>query len=399
MSQVRVIGAGLSGLATAWYLSAAGASVDVIEAAERPGGLLRTHQLREGLVESAARGFTSSERATALFAAAGVEACPTLPESRRRFIFRGGRPRRWPLSPGETIGAAARAASAWVRRDHRPHAGESVAAYGHRVIGPAATRWLIAPALQGIYATSPDVLSAAAIFGPSRGPGRGALIAPRGGMAELVDRLHAVLRARGVTFSFDTPVERLDGSVPTVICTNAPVAARLIAPFAPTLSTAIGRIRMVSLVVITAFFERRDDDWRGLGVLFPRSTGVEALGVLCNTDMFPDRGTLRSETWIYGDLSPAALPQADAIVSRMCEDRGRLTNRMDAPIAWHVTPQIDSLPVYDAAVLEAQASLADLPARIALAGNYLGRLGVSKLLDGAWEAARRITGERQSVAA
>jgi oxygen-dependent protoporphyrinogen oxidase len=218
-------------------------------------------------------------------------------------------------------------------------------------------------------------------------------------MGELVDRLHAVLRARGVTFSFDTPVERLDASVPTVICTNAPVAARLIAPFAPTLSTAIGRIRMVSLVVITAFFERRDDDWRGLGVLFPRSTGVEALGVLCNTDMFPDRGTLRSETWIYGDLSPSALPQADAIVSRMCEDRGRVTNRMDAPIAWHVTPQIESLPVYDTAVLEAQASLADLPARIALAGNYLGRLGVSKLLDGAWEAARRITGERQSAAA
>ncbi|HKW00793.1 MAG TPA: FAD-dependent oxidoreductase, partial [Vicinamibacterales bacterium] len=116
MSHVRVIGAGLSGLATAWYLSEGGASVEVIEAAARPGGLLQTHQLREGLVESAARGFTSSDRATALFAAAGVEACATLPESRRRFIFRHGRPRRWPLSPVETIGAAARAATAWVRR-------------------------------------------------------------------------------------------------------------------------------------------------------------------------------------------------------------------------------------------------------------------------------------------
>ena len=83
----------------------------------------------------------------------------------------------------------------------------------------------------------------------------------------------------------------------------------------------------------------------------------------------------------------------------MCEDRARVTGRMDAPVAWHVTPQIESLPVYDTAVLDAQASLADLPARIALAGNYLGRLGVSKLLDGAWEAARRITGERQSAAA
>ena len=399
MSHVRVIGAGLSGLATAWYLSETGASVDVIEAAARPGGLLQTHQLKEGLVESAARGFTSSERVGALFAAAGVDPCQTLPESRRRFIFRNGRPRRWPLTPMETIGAAARAASAWIRRDMRPHATESVTAWGHRVAGPAATTWLLAPALQGIYATTPDVLSAAAIFGRGRSSPRGPLVAPRGGMGELVDRLHAVLRARGVSFSFETPIERIDTSVATVVCTNAPAAARLIAPHAPALSAAIGRIRMVSLVVVTVFFERRDEDWRGLGVLFPRSSGVQALGVLCNTDMFPDRGTLRSETWIYGDLSPAALPTTDGVLNRVCEDRARVTGRMDAPVAWHVTPQIESLPVYDAAVLDAQASLADLPARIALAGNYLGRLGVSKLLDGAWEAARRIVGERQSAAA
>jgi len=399
MNHVRVIGAGLSGLATAWYLSEIGADVEVIEACARPGGLLRTQQLKEGLVESAARAFTSSERVSALFAAAGIDACETLPESRRRFIFRNGRPRRWPLTPVETIGAAARAASAWVRRDLRPHASESVAVWGRRVVGPAATTWLIAPALQGIYATSPDVLSAAAIFGRGRSSARGPLVAPRGGMGELTDRLHAVLRARGVTFSFETPVERLDTSVPTVICTNAPVAARLIAPYAPTLAAAIGSIRMVSLIVATTFFERHEDDWRGLGVLFPRSTGVQALGALCNTDMFPDRGTLRSETWIYGDLSAATLPQPDTILGCVREDRARVTGRRDAPIAWHVTPQIESLPVYDTAVLDAQASLADLPARIALAGNYLGRLGVSKLLDGAWEAAKRITGERQSAAA
>jgi oxygen-dependent protoporphyrinogen oxidase len=399
MSQVRVIGAGLSGLATAWYLTERGANVHVIEAAARPGGLLQTHQLKDGLVESAARGFTSSERATALFAAAGVDPCATLPESRRRFVFRNGRLRRWPLTPVESLGAAARAASAWIRRDLRPHAGETVASWGQRVAGPAATRWLIAPALQGIYATTPDELSAPAIFGPGRGPGRGTLIAPRGGMGELIDRLHAVLRARGVTFSFETPVEQLDTTVPTVVCTNAPAAARLVTPHAPTLAAAVGRIRMVSLIVVTAFFEPREDDWRGLGVLFPRSTGVEALGVLCNTDMFPDRGTLRSETWLYGDLSPAALPDAGAVLTRLAADRARVTSRMDAPVAWHVTPQIESLPVYDTAVLDAQASLADLPARIALAGNYLGRLGVSKLLDGAWEAARRIMGERQSAAA
>ena len=414
MSDVRVIGAGLSGLATAWYLSEGGATVHVVEATARPGGLLQTHHLNEGMVESAARAFTSSKRASALFAGVGVEVCQTLRESRRRFIFRDGRPRRWPLTPIETMGAAARAGSAWIRRDLRPHAGETVAAFGRRVAGPAATAWLLAPALQGIYATTPDVLSAEAIFGggqtggrpgtdrgqtrvrpgsdPGKGrsAGRGPLIAPRGGMGALVDRLHAALRSRAVTFAFDTRIEQLDPSVPTVICTNAPAAARLLAPHAPALAAATARIRMVSLIVVTAFFERTDADWRGLGVLFPRTSGVQALGVLCNTDMFPDRGSLRSETWIYGDLSPAALPATDEAVARVRADRERVTGRNDAPIAWHVTPQIESLPVYDAAVVEARDRLSELPGWIAIAGNYLGRLGVSKLLDGAWEAAGKI---------
>jgi oxygen-dependent protoporphyrinogen oxidase len=399
MSDVRVIGAGLSGLATAWYLTEAGARVHVIEAAARPGGLIQTSSLKEGLVETAARAFTSSERATALFAAAGVEPCPTLAESKRRYIFRDGRPRRWPLTPMETIGTAARASSAWVRRAMRPRADETVAVWGRRVLGPAATAWLIGPALQGIYATAPDVLSAAAIFGPGRRNTRGPLIAPRAGMGELIDRLHAGLVARGATFSFGSPVDRVDLSVPTVIATNAPGAARLLAPHAPALASAIGRIRMVSIVIVTAFFEPRADDWRGFGVLFPRSSGVGALGVLCNTDMFPNRGTLRSETWIYGDLSPAALPSAETVLDRLAADRARVTGRIERPVAWHITPQTGALPVYDSAVLDAQAALPDLPPGVAIAGNYLGKLGVSRLLDGAADAAERIIGQTKRAAA
>ena len=115
-------------------------------------------------------------------------------------------------------------------------------------------------------------------------------------MGELVDRLHAVLRARGVTFEFGTPVERLDASV-----AHGDLHQR--AGRRPAARAARARrsrrrsagIRMVSLVVVTAFFEPHDGRLRGFGVLFPRSTGVAALGVLFNADIFagPQHAAIR----------------------------------------------------------------------------------------------------------
>jgi protoporphyrinogen/coproporphyrinogen III oxidase len=390
MPTVHVIGAGLSGLAAAWYLADAGAEVHVIEAGPRPGGLIQTRHPPEGLVETAARAFTWSDRTGELFATLGVETRFAQPQSKRRYVFRNGRPRRWPLTPVETAGAAVRAGRAWVGRSMRPRRDESVAAWGTRVLGRSATTWLVAPVLQGIYASPPDALSAFAIFGRKRAFG-GRMVAPPAGMGELIDRLHDALRSRGVTFTFNSAVDRLDRAMPAVVCTNAPAAARLLEPHAPSLAAALKRIRMVSLVTATAFFAPREDDLRGFGVLFPRSAGIEALGVLFNTDIFAGRGALRSETWIYGSLSAAALPTTeDAVRARIVADRAVLTGRRDEPSACYVTPQLDALPVYDAAVVEAGAASAALPSTLALAGNYLGRLGVSNLLDGAAEAAARL---------
>ena len=392
--QVTVIGAGLSGLATAWYLTERGARVHVCEAGSRPGGLIQTTETSEGLIESAARAFTWSDRTGAFFEAAGVTPCFAREESKRRYIFRDGRPRRWPLSPFETARTAARFGTAWLRRQVRPRETETVADWGTRVFGSAATNWLLAPALQGIYAAPPNELSASALFGKGRSL-RGKLASPPRGMGELIDRLYDTLLARGVTFAFNAPATHLDPSASTVICTNAPAAARLLSPHAPVLAAAVARIRMVSVVTVTAFYDPHPKDLRGFGVLFARASGVRALGTLFNAEIFEGRSALRSETWIYGDLDAGKLPGTDqAVLDQLALDRSVLTGRSGTPVAFYVTRQLRALPVYDAAILHAQAALADLPARIAIAGNFLGRLGVSNLLVGASEAADRLLGER-----
>lgn len=393
-SAVTVVGAGLSGLATAWYLAERGVRAHVIEAGPRTGGLIQTVHVPEGLIETAARAFPWTDRTRALFESAGVSPSFARAESKRRYIFRNGRPRRWPLTPFETAGTAARFAVAWTTRQTKPRVPETVDAWGRRVLGRAATTWLLAPALQGIYAAPPAELSASALFGKSR-PRGGVLAAPPRGMGELIDRLYTLLQARGVTFEFDRRVspQELDRANPTVICTNAPAAARLLEPQAPALASALTRIRMVSVIAVTAFFEPRADDLRGFGVLFPRSSGVRALGAVFNSDVFAGRSERRSETWIFGDLDPAALPASDADArDQVVRDRRILTGRSESPAGFYVTRQIDALPVYDAAVLAAQAAASALPEHLAIAGNFLGRLGVSSLLSGAADAAERIAG-------
>ncbi len=399
MTSARVIGAGLSGLATAWCLADRGFHVEIVEATAASGGLLRSRRTPHGLVESAANAFTWNDDVEAWFTR--LDIAPLFPEgtSRRRFIFRDGHPRRWPLRVSET--GALGAAITWnaLRRRMRPADDESVADWGDRVLGRAATRWLLEPALQGIYGAAADRLAARAVFG-SRRRGR-SLAAPADGMGAFVDRLAERLDRRGVVFSFNARLTSLDPSVPTVVCTDARSSGDLIAPYAPALSAAIRAIPMNALVSATAFFPPHPADTHGFGVLFPRQKGIAALGVLLNADIFSGRSTMRSETWIYGWTAERPLPSERDLAGTLAQDRSALTGRSEAPVALFIggrdaiSPSADPvhaswLPVYDASVLRVKERLADLPPWLGVAGNYTGRLGVAKLLDVASEAAERL---------
>ena len=113
--RARVVGAGLSGLATAWCLSDLGYAVEVIDAAGRTGGLIETVNTPDGLVERAANAFRWNEVAERWFRTLRLEPSFPLAISRRRYIFRNGRGRRWPLTPGETLAMGLRAGFQYVR--------------------------------------------------------------------------------------------------------------------------------------------------------------------------------------------------------------------------------------------------------------------------------------------
>jgi hypothetical protein len=60
-----------------------------------------------------------------------------------------------------------------------------------------------------------------------------------------------------------------------------------------------------------------------------------------------------------------------------------LTGRTEPPIACYPTPWPQRLPVYGPAVLDVAARLGELPPWLTLRGNYLGKIGVSALVEAA----------------
>jgi protoporphyrinogen/coproporphyrinogen III oxidase len=388
MTRIRVAGAGISGLAAAWNLVTLGARVEVFETSNRPGGLIQTHHTPEGMVETAANAILATPAVLALFNALGVEPLFPRPESKRRYIFRDGRARRWPLSPFETAMTAAAIARSWATGTRAAREHESVTDWGCRAFGTAATRQLIEPALQGIYAAPGHTLSAAAI-GLGRRGRRPPLVAPRGGMQELTARLHDALVRSGVLFHFNAPCPAPRSDAPAVVCTNVSGAAAVAASAGLCrLAEVLASVGTVSLTTATCFYEPCAEDLHGFGVLFPRGTAA-ALGVLFNTDIFEGRSALRSETWIY--RGEDVRDRNDAmLMAQIGSDRALLTKRAVDPIAGRITRVSRALPLYDRRILDVHREAARTPAWIQLCGNYLGAAGIAALIERAAVCAERI---------
>lgn len=394
MKPVTVVGGGFSGLATAYYLSQAGIPVEIVEKGDRLGGLISTLQTPHGPVETAAMGLKNTARVDAMCRDLGLPMLRSaLSSSRARYIFRG-RPRRWPLNPGESLSLAVRFAVATARGARRPQPGESINEWGARVLGRPATEWLVGPPLQSMYAGDPGRLSASLLLGARASAVRTAprgVVAPALGMQQLVDALEARLRARGVQISLTTTAT-LNGSRPAVICTSARDAAECLREAAPDASRALSTIEMLPLVRITAFYADEGTHLRGRGILFPRGGGVRALGVLLDRNIFPGREGQYCESWIYGgaaDRDVVHLSEND-LIAATDRDRQVLCGRSVAPVARLVHRWPAALPHFDLQLESVRASGFGLPKGIFLAGNYVGGIGVTMLLEQAAAVADQV---------
>ena len=387
--KVTIVGAGFSGLVSAYYLSRAGYDVEIYEKSSRVGGMIGTRRTSHGLVETAANGFLNSALVEDLFKSLNVPLEGASRRARKRFIFREGRARRWPIGFRSTLRVLWFGLRFVVWRSNvTPVEGESIEAWGRRVFGLEACRYLLSTALQGIYAGESHRMSARLILGrlfglgPSAGESRATAarpiirgsVAPPEGMGQLIDALASHLRALGVKIYLNasTEIGARVSNHPIIVATSPREAI----PFVdPARATALKQIEMRAVTTTTAFFESTHQASMGFGVLFPPGE-AKFLGVLKNGFIFSNRGGPFSETWIR-----AGVASEETVLSELTDERLRVFGLRERPLESVQTPWPEGIPHYTLELERLIPILNTATDNVFLMGNYLGDLGVAKILE------------------
>jgi oxygen-dependent protoporphyrinogen oxidase len=170
--RVVVVGGGISGLTTAYWLRRSGIEVTVLEREASPGGTMRTVREDSWLIE---QGPNSALETTPLFqemfADLGIEKERVYadPSSDRRYILRNGRLHALPLGPGAFLLTGLWTVGGKLRLIKEPFVGraeqeESIAQFVERRLGREFLDYAINPFVAGVYAGDPGQLSVQSAF-------------------------------------------------------------------------------------------------------------------------------------------------------------------------------------------------------------------------------------------
>ena len=348
-----VVGGGISGLLAAWRARRAqpDARVVVLEASPRPGGVVSTVEEDGFRIERAASTVRAGAAAILdVVRELGLEGdlIESAEGARRRWILRHGRLAAVPSSPLGLVTTPLLTARAKLRLLCEPWVGrgggdgETLAAFVARRFGPEPVDPLLDAVVTGVFAGDPRRLEARAAFprlvgleeshgsvlrglvrearekrrAAGAAPRRRGLVALRGGMQQIVDRLEATLGPAVQTGAAAASLARDGGggggedgrggaSAWTVVsahgwswrahevllATPSWISARLLAPIDAGLARELLAIEAANVAVVGIGVARAQigADVDGLGFLVPSSEGTPLLGVLYESSLFAGR--------------------------------------------------------------------------------------------------------------
>lgn len=453
-----VVGAGVSGLTTAYRLMRQGWRVQVFEAASRPGGSIGSSREQGFLWEA---GPNSALNTTPLInqlvhdldlSDQYLDANAT---ASKRYIVRNGQLNAIPYSPFSMLTTqvfSLRAKLALLREPFVPPADpqqeESVSHFVQRRLGREFLDYAIEPFVAGIYAGDPDALSLPAAFPRLLAAEQryGSLIrAQLLGVYER-SRRKEVRKDKAHSFSFrdgmQTLTDALANSLPP-IALNAPVqtieratdgwisvsarqgeqmltcrartlilaapaeqSAELVAPFAADAAAALRDIPYAPVAILISGWRQADlgHALDGFGFLAPRVEQRRILGTLFSSSMFSHRapdGHALFTTFIGGLRQPElAFAADDELIELVQQEHRQLLSTANRPQWQRLVRHQRAIPQYTLGHLDrlrrADAARKTMPGLFYCA-NWRGGVSLADCVKAAHTTADEVTGFLQQV--
>jgi oxygen-dependent protoporphyrinogen oxidase len=417
---IAIVGGGITGLTLGDELRRRGAECVVLEASDRPGGVIHSARVDGRVLEWGPQRTRLTRPMAELIARLGLEeetltASPAL----RLFVYRDGRLHPVPFSPAAFVRSNVVGWPAKLRLLAEPFTAaadpeESVAAYFSRKVGREIYETLIAPLYGGLYASDPaDMvvgLSLAHVlreFGVRRSLllpllRRGGTIRPpaplsfRDGMQTLPD---ALARALGATLRLSAPVRRLEANGAgwrlqtdheaidaehVVLTVPAPAAADLLDVPAPEAAAALRRLHYNPLGVVHL---DADTPLVGLGFQVAFTESLALRGVTYNDALFGRRNVYTA--YLGGARRPEVVQLGDdALAALAIEEFRRCTGYDGATLA----VAREWMPAWDASWRALGGWR--LPDGLHVAANWKTRPGIPGRLVEARRMAETLSGRR-----
>lgn len=451
MPTVGIVGAGIAGLTAAYRLHQKGVSVQVLEASDRTGGVIRSEHIEGFLVEhgpnSIRAGSAALEKIIDDLGLRGERVWAN-DGANTRYVVRAGRPVALPPSIGSFLTTDLFSTRAKLRLLAEPFIGrpttsddESVAQFTKRRLGREVLDYAVAPFVGGVYAGVPEDLSVRHAF-----PRLASLEKEHGSL--FVGAVKRALSGGSNTdseppsglFSFreglQTLPEALADALGDRIIRNAPVTAltregtewRLTLDSPPgsgrshTFDALVSTVPLhrleaidldspVDLTPLTEVWypplsvltlgvprEAVQHPLDGFGMLVPPAEeNLDILGTIFSSSLFPNRAPddqVLLTTFVGGARAPEqATSDTARLQSTVERDLDRLLGLYASPTVVRHVHWPHAIPQYNVGYGRVKETLDDLERqhpRLAFAGNYRQGVSVGDALTSGAEAARRL---------
>ncbi len=381
--KVVVVGAGVSGLTTAFLIREKGkeigrdVEITILESKPYAGGSTKTDTVDGYICEWGPNGFLDNEPATfELIKLLGIENMLVKADERsnKRFIYHGGKMREVPLSPPKFLTSnivpflsKLRMACEIIVPRKKDDEDETVDSFGCRRLGKNFAKYLLDPMVSGIFAGNTKELSLKAVFpkmvemeeeygglfkamiakkreakktgkisGGPAGPGS-VLHTFKNGMGELttmlVEKTNSELvyssAAKTVEIKNNKFVIHTDGQSheadDLILACPSFEASNIINNIDNEVSRLLGEIPFAPVDVVCHGY-RRENIGRsvdGFGVLIPRTEGIRSLGCLWSDSIFPGQapeGFHLLRTLLGGAHDPDIEDVSDDLLSETARD-------------------------------------------------------------------------------